>query len=536
MDTQVGGSYPFAEEPLAFDLDPFAEAQGEGTAPDDSLVEARGGVDLDVALVPEAQGGEGGLGADGGALHSALFADIGGGGAFDSDPFAETRGAGGFDSDPFAGIERGDGTFESDPFAETAGAFESDPFAETAGAFESDPFAETAGAFESETAGAFESDPFAETAGAFESDPFAETAGAFESETAGAFESDPFARALGADAVPSDPFAETRGPDSSDCTLFAVSWARNDAGCLKLEANLAADCSLPSGDVGSWGDPFANSLCAASADADVSWKQAGKSSCSDPPNERTSSATDVQGVNVAKVRKEAETSDMSEDEAANLRFGKLYYGVAKEKEEDATGPSFFDEFDQMNEADPGPAEPLEMPNPAPAADEEAPPDSLAGEEDQAPPVPAAVEEKKPETCNPPQEENSSGTMPIPSVVIEPASSNEGDDDRDADMISPSAPGDNCVAADTAPPKAAASSPGGLPADFLYKVETMHDFEAANSDELDLKQGDVVLVVPTASAEDQEAGWLTGFKQSDWVMMGSGAPKGLFPENFTQRLE
>ncbi|XP_037131378.1 amphiphysin isoform X2 [Syngnathus acus] len=223
------------------------------------------------------------------------------------------------------------------------------------------------------------------------------------------------------------------------------------------------------------------------------------------------------------------------------------------EDEDATGPSFFDEFDQMNEADPGPAEPLEMPNPAPAADpgpaeplempnpapaadEEAPPDSLAGEEDQAPPVPAAVEEKKPETCNPPQEENSSGTMPIPSVVIEPASSNEGDDDRDADMISPSAPGDNCVAADTAPPKAAASSPGGLPADFLYKVETMHDFEAANSDELDLKQGDVVLVVPTASAEDQEAGWLTGFKQSDWVMMGSGAPKGLFPENFTQRLE
>ncbi|XP_049603715.1 amphiphysin isoform X1 [Syngnathus scovelli] len=206
------------------------------------------------------------------------------------------------------------------------------------------------------------------------------------------------------------------------------------------------------------------------------------------------------------------------------------------EDEDATGPSFFDEFDQMNEADPGPVEALEMPNPAPAADEEAPPDSLAGEEDQAPPVPAAVEEKRPETCNAPQEENSSGTMPIPSVVIEPASSNEGDDDRDADMISPSAPGDNCVAADTAPPKAAASTPGGLPADFLYKVETMHDFEAANSDELDLKQGDVVLVVPTASAEDQEAGWLTGFKQSDWVMMGSGAPKGLFPENFTQRLE
>ena len=31
---------------------------------------------------------------------------------------------------------------------------------------------------------------------------------------------------------------------------------------------------------------------------------------------------------------------------------------------------------------------------------------------------------------------------------------------------------------------------------------MHDFEAANSDELDLKSGDVVLVVPTLLLEDQ----------------------------------
>ena len=38
--------------------------------------------------------------------------------------------------------------------------------------------------------------------------------------------------------------------------------------------------------------------------------------------------------------------------------------------------------------------------------------------------------------------------------------------------------------------------------FPLQVETMHDFEAANSDELELKRGDVVLVVPTASVEDQ----------------------------------
>ncbi|KAM4727752.1 amphiphysin isoform 8-T8 [Anableps anableps] len=128
-------------------------------------------------------------------------------------------------------------------------------------------------------------------------------------------------------------------------------------------------------------------------------------------------------------------------------------------------------------------------------------------------------------------------MPIPSVVIEPASSNEGDDDRDAD-ISPPAVSDNGVTSQIHALKHMSPSGGGsgFPDDFLYKVETMHDFEAANSDELELKRGDVVLVVPTVSVEDQEAGWLTGIKESDWLSLGVGAQRGLFPENFTQRLD
>uniref|UniRef100_A0A8C9WH71 Amphiphysin n=1 Tax=Scleropages formosus TaxID=113540 RepID=A0A8C9WH71_SCLFO len=40
------------------------------------------------------------------------------------------------------------------------------------------------------------------------------------------------------------------------------------------------------------------------------------------------------------------------------------------------------------------------------------------------------------------------------------------------------------------------------------VEVLHDFEAANSDELDLKRGDLVLVVPTELAEDQVRGPIT----------------------------
>ncbi|KAJ8011431.1 hypothetical protein DPEC_G00058140 [Dallia pectoralis] len=130
-------------------------------------------------------------------------------------------------------------------------------------------------------------------------------------------------------------------------------------------------------------------------------------------------------------------------------------------------------------------------------------------------------------------------MPIPSVVIEPASSNEGDDDRDiVDIISPTSISNNGVMSDSLEDKNrnASDGPPGLPTGYLYKVETLHDFEAANSDELDLKKGDMVLVIPTATAEDQDAGWLTGIKESDWLHIGASAHQGLFPENFTQRLD
>ncbi|XP_050992575.1 amphiphysin isoform X7 [Labeo rohita] len=124
-------------------------------------------------------------------------------------------------------------------------------------------------------------------------------------------------------------------------------------------------------------------------------------------------------------------------------------------------------------------------------------------------------------------------MPIPSVVIEPASSNEGDDDRDGDITSPIATSGNGVIPECQTTKDISS---GMPLGFLFKVETMHDFEAANPDELELKKGDIVLVVPTELSEDQDAGWLTGIRESDWEQRGTSAQKGLFPENFTQRLE
>lgn len=58
-------------------------------------------------------------------------------------------------------------------------------------------------------------------------------------------------------------------------------------------------------------------------------------------------------------------------------------------------------------------------------------------------------------------------MSIPSVIIEPASSNEGDDDRDGDIISPTAPSDNDVS--TMTHMSASGGVAQLPQDFLFKV-------------------------------------------------------------------
>uniref|UniRef100_A0A5F9C750 Amphiphysin n=1 Tax=Oryctolagus cuniculus TaxID=9986 RepID=A0A5F9C750_RABIT len=154
---------------------------------------------------------------------------------------------------------------------------------------------------------------------------------------------------------------------------------------------------------------------------------------------------------------------------------------------------------------------------------------------------------------------------IPSVVIEPASNHEGEGEQEIIISAESeeAPED---AAATGPAgetpelttekpqedaQASPATPAGatdqqapagaaaqeLPPGFLYKVETLHDFEAANSDELTLQRGDVVLVVPSDSEADQDAGWLVGVKEADWLQYRDLATyKGLFPENFTRRLD
>ncbi|KAL9869083.1 amphiphysin isoform 1-T1 [Geothlypis trichas] len=152
---------------------------------------------------------------------------------------------------------------------------------------------------------------------------------------------------------------------------------------------------------------------------------------------------------------------------------------------------------------------------------------------------------------------------IPAVVIDPASNNEGEGEHevimneskdattemgaqvtDTSLSETSQSGNDQKPAEETQavlsqdqPVPAEDAASAMPPGFLYKVEVLHDFEAANSDELNLKRGDIVLVIPSETTADQEAGWLTGIKESEWLQYkDANSYKGLFPENFTRHLE
>uniref|UniRef100_A0A3Q3MWU5 Myc box-dependent-interacting protein 1 n=1 Tax=Mastacembelus armatus TaxID=205130 RepID=A0A3Q3MWU5_9TELE len=82
---------------------------------------------------------------------------------------------------------------------------------------------------------------------------------------------------------------------------------------------------------------------------------------------------------------------------------------------------------------------------------------------------------------------------------------------------------------------AAPEPAEMPPGFMFKVQVMHDYAANDIDELEMKAGDLVLVILFDNPDEQDEGWLMGIKQDDWQQNKENATKGVFPENFTQRL-
>ncbi|XP_069020259.1 myc box-dependent-interacting protein 1b isoform X2 [Embiotoca jacksoni] len=79
------------------------------------------------------------------------------------------------------------------------------------------------------------------------------------------------------------------------------------------------------------------------------------------------------------------------------------------------------------------------------------------------------------------------------------------------------------------------SDGELPPGFIYKVNAVHDYAATDGDELELKTGDVVLVLAFDNPDEQDDGWLLGVQESQWAQKKDISAKGVFPENFTQKV-
>ncbi|XP_072274043.1 myc box-dependent-interacting protein 1 isoform X1 [Pyxicephalus adspersus] len=85
--------------------------------------------------------------------------------------------------------------------------------------------------------------------------------------------------------------------------------------------------------------------------------------------------------------------------------------------------------------------------------------------------------------------------------------------------------------ESAPPKT------NMPPGYVYKVRAQHDYSSTDSDELNLKAGEVVLVTQFENPEEQDEGWLMGIKESDWLQNKDFEQhRGVFPENFTEKYQ
>ncbi|XP_043360838.1 myc box-dependent-interacting protein 1 isoform X9 [Dermochelys coriacea] len=187
---------------------------------------------------------------------------------------------------------------------------------------------------------------------------------------------------------------------------------------------------------------------------------------------------------------------------------------------DAPGP--FQEGASLLDLDFDPIKPDASPvgkTPTPATQPaETPPASAEPAGREAPPASAeAAGTEAGAGAEAPKMETDSGSAPcsLPAVVVEPFPATV-----------------NGTKEGSAPSERADMPPG-----FLFKVQAMHDYVATDSDELLLKAGDVVLVIPFDNPDEQDEGWLMGVKEADWLQHKElDQSRGVFPENFTERVQ
>uniref|UniRef100_A0A8C5EEC8 Myc box-dependent-interacting protein 1 n=1 Tax=Gouania willdenowi TaxID=441366 RepID=A0A8C5EEC8_GOUWI len=71
--------------------------------------------------------------------------------------------------------------------------------------------------------------------------------------------------------------------------------------------------------------------------------------------------------------------------------------------------------------------------------------------------------------------------------------------------------------------------------MYLQVKAIHEYSATDNDELELNVGDVVLVLAFDNPDEQDDGWLLGLQESLWFQNKDFSAKGVFPENFTQKI-
>ncbi|XP_034467717.1 myc box-dependent-interacting protein 1b isoform X1 [Hippoglossus hippoglossus] len=139
-------------------------------------------------------------------------------------------------------------------------------------------------------------------------------------------------------------------------------------------------------------------------------------------------------------------------------------------------------------------------------------------------APKAVQRPGPPPSRPP---------PRPSLSPDPAQHQVSLFDDEASV--PDSNADSATTTTTTQQSAVTNgSDGELPPGFIYKVKAIHDYDATDGDELELKMGDIVLVMGFDNPDEQDDGWLMGVKESKWLQEKDATAKGVFPENFTQK--
>lgn len=141
---------------------------------------------------------------------------------------------------------------------------------------------------------------------------------------------------------------------------------------------------------------------------------------------------------------------------------------------------------------------------------------------------------------------SPSTTPVPAIPKSPSQAEKAQPSTDIagtdSAVAASATSNSLPAVVTEPAATngavhdiASSEGGDMPPNFLFKVQALHDYGATDADELGLKGGETVLVIPFDNPDEQDDGWLMGVKEMDWLQNKTLKGKGVFPENFTRRL-